>query len=937
MILNRSFKRVLATILVALNMLNVNCVFMAAQPEKATAVAEVKSENAAVKDNSYSAYMQSYSESDYSTENIVHNLGGALLKDEEISFEITANEGGLYGIGMSYKALDEQMSDVNLGIKVDGKFPYEKLQKIGFPRMWCDADKEVKTDDLGNEYASPQVIYTDYCYNEAVDESVECGEKYLVYLEKGVHRITLIPVSGSLEIEYFKLCAAAPAENYTAPDKDKLYSGETVVLEGEDAAIKSSYFLVDKNDGSSLKITPQSAEKNLINYVGGGNWKTVGETLVWQTPEMEEGYYKIGFSYRQNTNIGSKSYRSLKIDGATPFKEAERVGFPYTDDWNKLFFADSENEPYLVYFSKGSHELSLTVTAGDIALVRNLLTEASAEMSELYIDITKITGETVDVYRDYDLFHQIGDMQQRLENIRNLLENAGDTLLEVTGEKTGSNYSVIKNMILTVDQMLDNKYEAHRYKDTYYTNYCSVSSVLQELCSMPLDLDKIVLTAADREEPFEDAGFIKQMAFSVKRFIVSFIKEYNAVSQSESEKDAITIWISWGRDQAQVLNSLVERSFTPQSGVEVNLKLVSATVIQAILSGSGPDCFLQMARSEPVNLAMRGVLYDLSQFDDCDEVIKRFMPTAEVPYRYNGGLYALPDTQDFYVMFYRSDILAEYGLKVPETWEEFNLVAKLLMRNNMSVYMPVSSVTEATGVGSSSIFPSLLLQNDLELYSEDGRKTTLLSADTMEVFGSWTDYYTKLKFPVSMNFYNRFRTGTSPLGITTYTQYTTFKAAAFEIDGLWGVTSIPGTVREDGTVSHTSSGTGSGCVILKSAKNPKGAWEFLKWWTSADTQLTYSNDLESVLGPTGRAAVSNVEAMKKLSWDEETLAALMKAWENVEEIPEYPGSYYVSRSIYQAFWNVINSNKNTKDMLMKYGKEADDEIVRKWKQYTNRY
>ena len=82
--------------------------------------------------------------------------------------------------------------------------------------------------------------------------------------------------------------------------------------------------------------------------------------------------------------------------------------------------------------------------------------------------------------------------------------------------------------------------------------------------------------------------------------------------------------------------------------------------------------------------------------------------------------------------------------------------------------------------------------------------------------------------------------------------------------------------------------------------------------------------------------MSNVESFKGLSWNEGMLEQLLKAWDNVQEVPEYPGSYYISRSIYQSFWNVVNDNQNTKDMLMKYGKEADDEIDRKWKQYTNR-
>ncbi len=941
MILKKGTIRVLAVLLIIISLLSANYAVCFAEKE---AVAEktvtTQAENSKNKDNSYTAYLAQFSESDYSHESIVHKLNGKILENKPVKFEIKAEKSGLYCLGMSYKTLDTQMSTVRIGIKLDGKYPYSNMKALDYPRMWKDADSEVRTDDLGNEFASQQVIYTDYYYNEAVDETVECAEKFMVYLNKGTHKVTLIPVSGKIEIDYFQFAASVSPEPYSAPTyNSQYYSGETVVLEGEDAEIKSSYYLVDKSDNASADVSPQSTQKNLINYIGGGNWKRVGDTLVWVTPELKAGYYQLGFSYRQSSNIGGKSYRLLTIDGKTPFAEAEKIGFSYGDSWQKSFFADSKNKPYLIYLSEGSHEIGLRVTAADIAQVRTSLTDAVAMMGDLYIDITKITGETVDIYRDYDLFTQIGDMEERLNKIRSLLEESGDTLLKITGEKTGSKYSVIMNMVQTIEQMIENRYESHRYKKTFYSNYCSVSSVLQELREMPLDIDKITLTAVGAEEPFESSSFIGQIMFSVKRFIVSFSKDYNTVSSSEGDSNSITIWVNWGRDQAQVLNSLVKRSFVPKTGVNVNLKLVNASVIQAVLSGSGPDCFLQMTRSEPVNLAMRGVLHDLSTFDDYEEVLNRFQKGAETPYRYNGGLYALPDTQNFFMMFYRKDILEEYGLEIPRTWEEFDLTAKLLMRNNMSVWIPVSAVTDASnngGVGSTSMLPTLLLQNGVSLYSEDGKKTNLLSAEAMEIFGKWTGYYTKLKFPKTLDFYNRFRTGTTPIGIASYTTYNTIKAAASEIDGLWGVTSVPGTAMEDGTISHISSGAGTGCVILKSSLNKEGAWKFLKWWTEKDTQLTYSNDLESVLGPTGRVALANVEALSNLSWEDGHLEEVLNAWGQVREIPEYPGSYYVARSIYQAYWNVVNSNKNSKDMLMKYGKEADDEIARKWNQYTNR-
>lgn len=887
---------------------------------------------------SYVAYIENCGDVTFATKDINVEVGLS-LNNTPISFQVNVADDALYSVGLIYKSLDSKTSNIKLGLMIDGEYPYKDASKLEFPRMWCDEDGESRLDAQGNEYTAKQVVYEDYFFNTARDYTSENGDQYYVHLTSGIHSITLIPVDGSLDIRSFVFGATNVLDSYSAPtDSSLYYKGDPVIIEGEDASIKSSYFLIGKSDTSTVHITPNDPTKNVINYIGGGNWKSVGETLVWETPELEEGYYQLGFSFRQNAIIGGKTYRSLMIDGEIPFEEAKNVGFSYSDEWQQQFYTNETEEPYLVYFSKGKHEISLTVTPGDLANVRALLTDVVSMLSDLYIDITMITGESVDTYRDYDLFQQISDMEERLNSISELLVNSVEKMNEITGQKSGSHQAVLNNMLETLNQMLGNKFEAHRYMSSYYTNYCSVSSVLQELRSMPLDLDKMVLCPVGSEEVTEKAGFFEQLSYSVKRFFVSFVRDYNSLS-SKTNEDSITVWVNWGRDQAQVLTSLIERQFTPQKGIDVEVQLVNASMVQAILSGNGPDCFLQHSRSEPVNLAMRGALYDLTQFEDCDEVLSRFQKGAEIPYRYKDGLYALPDTQTFFMMFYRKDILEEFNLEIPETWDDFTEAAKVLMRHNMTVWLPNNVATDTAqvnaGVGSNNIFPSILLQNDLSLYSENGKSTKLLSSDVMEVFGTWTNYYRRLKIPLALDFYNRFRLGTAPIGISVYTLYTTLKVAAPEIDGLWGMTAIPGTMGEDGTISRASSGGGTGCGILNNTKSPEQAWEFIKWWTDEETQLTYSNDVESILGPAGRVALSNVEAIKGLSWDEGMVDELLYAWDEVEEIPEYPGSYYVSRSIYQSFWNVVNDNQNPKDMLMQYGKEADEEIARKWKQYAD--
>ena len=70
-----------------------------------------------------------------------------------------------------------------------------------------------------------------------------------------------------------------------------------------------------------------------------------------------------------------------------------------------------------------------------------------------------------------------------------------------------------------------------------------------------------------------------------------------------------------------------------------------------------------------------------------------------------------------------------------------------------------------------------------------------------------------------------------------------------------------------------------------------------------------------------------------MGWDSEDLKILLEERNNIKEIPEIPGSYYLSRSVDQAFWAVINGTDTVKDAVTKWGKEANEEIKRKISEY----
>lgn len=872
------------------------------------------------------------------------------------SFTLNVQEDGFYNIGFDYKyerkedaALDED--NVIFSLKLDGAYPFDEAERFTLACIYVNKlenGNAYREDGLGNQFSPKQIPYEDYYFDTLKDITKWSSNDYYLYLTSGTHTFEVKSVVGEFYIKSAVFANKREAAAYSKPsDKSKYYKGEPIIIEAESANKKTSSWLSGKTDNSSLDVSPNDAYKTLVNYIGGGNWKTPGQTMTWDVEIKESGYYQLGYCYRQGSVIGSKVYRSLKIDGEAPFKETDVVGFRYSYDWQQEFFTDKNNDPYLIYLEKGNHEFSLTVVPGDVEQARDYLKSANAMIGDLYVDITMITGETVDVYRDYDLFSQIDDMKTRLEEIIKLLTKTSDLLQETTGEKSGSYISIINNMRQICQLMHDNRYTAHRYKSEYYSKYTSLASVLSEMSSMPLDLDKLSLTAPGTGKPFDKANIFQKVGFSIQKFVVSFTQDYNNISKDSGNNKSITLWVNWGRDQAQVLNALIQSEFSSKNKVNVNVQLVNASVVQAVLSGKGPDCLIQTSRSEPVNLAMRDMLYALSDMDGWEEVVARFHDGAETPYYYKNKLYALPDTQQFYMMFYRTDILERMGygdgegmLPIPQTWDEFKVLVKQLARNNLTAWLPnntATSVAQANiGIGSINLFPSLLLQRGLEVYKDDGRATNLTDSNVVVCFNEWTEMYSSLKLPRTLDFYNRFRTGTCPIGISTYTLYTTLKAAAPEINGLWNVALVPGTERPDGTIDHTTSGGGSACCILKLSKDKESAWKFLKWWVDSKTQLSYSREVESILGPTGRVSVSNREAFEAMEWDETMKGVILESYNNTREIAEYPGSYYVSRSVYQAFWNVVENNQNPKDTLLKFAEEADQEIARKWKQYENR-
>ncbi len=855
-----------------------------------------------------------------------------------VSFTVEVPQSALYNLELVWKAAGSGVNP-QFSFMIDGKHPFEKTEKIILSREWKNATDKPRTDAQGNEYAQEQIETGEDIVSLLADHTGVVAEPYKFYLTKGVHTFSFNEIEQGIYIKSIALKAPENIRSYSEVSKDYTIENidtDIIILEGENADIKSSKSIIPKSNNSDVGMTPSDPYTAKINYIGGTAWQSPSSKLSWKFNAKKDGYYYINLRYKQSDLVNGESLRWLKIDGKTPFSEAKSLKFSYDTSWN-YYTLSADEKPCYVYLTKGEHTVSLEATLGKQSEYFYRLNEIVEILGDEYIKIVMITSETPDLNRDYALFKQIPEFTETLTESRDSLLKLAEDMKANSGKDSTQAIASMENMARVLSNMLRSPYIAQQYVSDYYTNYTSISSWLYDMTNMPLSLDRIQIIPAGKEYINTNGNIFKKIGYSFIRLLSSFTNDYN-LTDNEGEEKSVRLWVNWGQDQAAVLNSLIEDSFTPKTGIKVQLEIVNASLINGILAGNFPDLSLQMARTEPVNLGIRGALYDLRNFSDCDTVLENFQKGAEEPYAYDNALYALPDTQSYFLMFYRTDVFEQLGLKVPETWEEFLYASTIIQRNNMSVYVPYTQITTSTtvnvGIGSLNLYPTLMSQNGLSLYNDGLNATALDRKSAIRAFEEWTDFYTEYNFYKEADFYNRFRVGVMPLGIAPYNVYMTLYSAAPEIQGRWEVALVPGIKNENGEINHTVAGAGTGCSIIKKSSRKAEAWEFLKWWTSADTQARYSNNVESILGTIGRIQTSNVEAFQKLAWESEDLEIMNKQWSLVDEIPEVPGSYYLTRAIDQAYWSVVNGESSAKDSIVKWSQMADEEIERKIKEYS---
>ncbi|MBR4073467.1 MAG: extracellular solute-binding protein [Clostridia bacterium] len=927
-----------------------------------SAVSAVKAENIAESREfygSYSEYIEKNSALPLAQETIVIDANKNYTTNMEITsqqidgkdFVVTADAGyiewtfnvktaAIYHIAAVWANVSGKGLDIMRTVKLDGKVPFDGMNSIYFRRTWKNTG-EVYIDNSGNEYSKKQTEELTVRASDFYSLTDYTAGGYNIALTAGQHTIRFESIQEPMALNSIVLSKAENKITYTDVKEDYSKNGykavdkniAPIIVEAENSKYTSKSTLRPVADKSSPAVSPYDTIVKKLNTVGGEGWNEAAQWVEWNFTVKRSGLYKVAFHAKQNYKSGFSSSRRLLIDGKSPFKEADYIEFEYGLNWQNISLNNGK-EDCLVYLEKGQHTLSMEVSVTEeMSDIINKSTRLQDTLISIYRQIIMVTGTMPDSLRDYNLFSTIDNCEETFEDILDELKEIVKRL-EKLGY-SGSETSSMNRLIIQIKDFLKDDNTIPERLDSFNSNIMTFSTWITSAMQQPLLLDYIWIGSPDTELPKAESGFFKKIIDECYRLFISFVKDYDVIaSVGGKDNKTINLWVGLGIDQSIVLKSLIDSSFTPNWNVNVDIELVNMGVLlRAVAAGVGPDIALFQGQDIPVEYAMRGAVYNLKNFKDLDEVLERFYPSSYESFKYQGGIYALPETQTFSMMFYRTDILDELEVSVPNTWNDLYAVLAKLQTNNLSISLPSPFVGGSGSTGLNQIYMMMLYQKNGALYTKDGKYSAMNTENAISAFTQWVNLYTKYKVPQTTNTLTRFRMGESPLVIANYTFYNELQIGAPEIEGKWNIAPVPATVGEDGGLNRSQASGVTSCLIFSNSKEKEASWKFLKWWTSAETQADYGIEIEALQGPSARWATANTEAFKNLPWAARISKIIEEQWQNVKGVPQIAGGYYTPRSLDNAIRSVVNENENTRETILDFATDIDEEITVKRKEF----
>ncbi len=909
------------------------------------ALAEEGAQTVQTVETLYTALSGEYKLPVYAGENVKTETTLSLPLGAAGEVTVTVPEDAQYEIWLSYVNTTTSTLPTEMTVTIDGQVLCAEMQRVKVNSVWVD-DGVFPVDRYGNEIATTPWQAEGILEAGISDSTYRTAEPMLFELTAGEHVIGFSIQDGGMDLSAVTL--KAPAQ---VPEKQQgdAAGDAIIVIEAEQIAARNESSIRGAGEFNAM-LSPYSNDYRKVNFLDGASFDEAGDMVTWAFTVEETGWYNLGAYYRQSARADFPTYVDVYVDGAIPHQGAQRVAFDYTTSFKNMQ-AMAGDAPLTLYLEKGEHTLSFCINSAHLTPVYETIDVLLEEINDLSNNVKSLMGgATADAYRSYNMVKNFPDIVERLSGWAQMCEDSVEYIKQFSSVGSGAAFS---SMTLSADQLRrlsEEPEDLPRRMTEFSTGANSAARMLaQQLTDMAindLSIDQIYLYQNAAQLP-EKPNWLENMWAGVERFFTSFVKEdYSAgaatettwVDENGKEQPVIQVWMGRSRQYVETLQNMIDTQFTPETGIKVNLSLMpdANKLVLANAAGTAPDVVLSLQYVVPSYLNIRGALYDLTKFEDFGEVAQRFSSGLFIPYILKDGVYAMPETVNFWVMFYRKDILESLQIKVPDSMDEVKLILPELQRRSMNFYFPTA------GMVGTKVFPGtlpLILQSGGSIYDTTIGDTTLDSEISLAGFREMTELFTVYNMPTdvpSPGFYQQFRDGTLPIGVADLATYNLLLNAAPELDGLWDIALFPGLTNGEGEVERWTTGGAETMAIMSAAEKHDRldeSWTFLKWWSSEEVQSQFGNLLQSTYGSEYIWPTANMQAFSELPLRSAHKKVIIEQMEWMTEAPWVLGTYMLERELSNAFISVTADGVEARRAMDTAVKRINRETYRKLEEF----
>ena len=853
--------------------------------------------------------------------------------DDTVSITVTVPEDGQYFVLFNYLSYDQSILPIEMSMQVDGAYPFYECRNLEFETYWSP-DAEPSYDRYGNQIVTVPNKNIRWESKYLMDSSYRHSGPLALELKKGTHTFTFSVNEGSFLFGNIELVAPFATEEYKGSE---VATGNALItIQGEDIfeANSSSIHGITEFDTSVYPYEPVDTK---LNTLDSGSFDTAGQQVTYQFKVDKAGYYYIGMNYRQSDKTDFQVFMDVRVDGKIPNTAFEAYGMNYKTKYQTTTLTDANGQKLSVYLEEGVHTISFTLSMEPIREVMEQLDVIMSGVNDLALEITKVAGTNADQYRDLQLSKYIPNLEKTLFGYADQLYALRDSMIPYSN--SDKNVAVMSSMIIAAEQLIslgENPDEIPYRIAELSTSANSVNrylaNTIDALIRNNLAIDRVYIYQEDATLP-KAPGFFESLWMNIVRFFASFTDQ--AYSTSNTDPEHLQVWVSRSSQYVQIMQKMIDEQFTPATGIEVDISIMpdQYKLVLANSAGRAPDVATGINYTVPYELAVRGALVDMAQFEDFKEAAEPYEPGFFLTGTIGDSVYSMPETMNFWVLVYRTDILDKLGLEVPKTMDEvIDMLPELQMRG-LEFYYPASGMLAMRNFHGTT---PLVVQNGGSLYYGTAAEGTALGEEeAVKGFTALTDLFTIYDMPLNIdNFYQHFRNGDMPIGIADYGVYNLLTNAAPELAGSWEIAVAPGTVQEDGTIDSSTCGCAEATVIFKSdSEREQKAWEFVKWWSSTEVQAEFGQTVQISYGDEYMWPTANMEAFMQLPWDTDDKKVIREFAANVVDVARVPGTYLLEREMSNAFNDIVANGHNEQTRIDKAVKVINREIERKLEEF----